>query len=150
MNHFAVCISMSFNAFFIFVKNMLGSCDLLNSIVFLYRSLKNCRGSTTLSIVLVYEVKCVFSRYTSEVFFSGEEYVNQMWTYIAPELLSSIEREPEEAVVPEMMESFAKVNFSLKRSVQQVHNIKIFFKKHFLRSLFIKTNHKYFFNYLVY
>ncbi|XP_057301681.1 importin-5-like isoform X2 [Hydractinia symbiolongicarpus] len=38
----------------------------------------------------------------------GEEYVNQMWTYIAPELLSSIEREPEEAVVPEMMESFAK------------------------------------------
>jgi len=40
--------------------------------------------------------------------FKGPEYLNQMWSYICPELLSSIEREPEEAVVPEMMESFAK------------------------------------------
>lgn len=40
--------------------------------------------------------------------FKGDEYLNQMWSYICPELLSSIEREPEEAVVPEMMESFAK------------------------------------------
>merc|ERR1712013_566699 len=32
----------------------------------------------------------------------------EMWTYICPELLTSIEREPEEQVVPEMMESFAK------------------------------------------
>jgi len=40
--------------------------------------------------------------------FKGEDYLRQMWSYICPELLSSIEREPEEAVVPEMMESFAK------------------------------------------
>lgn len=40
--------------------------------------------------------------------FKGEDYLRQMWTYICPELLTSIEREPEEAVVPEMMESFAK------------------------------------------
>jgi len=40
--------------------------------------------------------------------FKGPEYLKQMWSYICPELLSSIEREPEEAVVPEMMESFAK------------------------------------------
>jgi len=39
----------------------------------------------------------------------GEEYLAQMWLFIAPELLSAIENEPEEAVVPEMMESFAKV-----------------------------------------
>ena len=37
--------------------------------------------------------------------------MKQMWSCICPELLSSIEREPEEAVVPEMMESFAKVIF---------------------------------------
>ena len=42
-------------------------------------------------------------------FFLGDEYVQQMWSFICPELLSSIEREPEESVVPEMMESFAKV-----------------------------------------
>ena len=40
--------------------------------------------------------------------FKGDEYLKQMWLYICPELLSSIDREPEEAVVPEMMESFAK------------------------------------------
>jgi len=40
--------------------------------------------------------------------FKGEDYLREMWTYICPELLTSIEREPEEAVVPEMMESFAK------------------------------------------
>lgn len=39
----------------------------------------------------------------------GPEYLDQMWAYICPELLSSIEREPEESVVPEMMESFSKV-----------------------------------------
>eukprot|EP00111_Clytia_hemisphaerica_P019077 TCONS_00056356-protein len=38
----------------------------------------------------------------------GDEYLSQMWSFIATELLTSIEREPEEAVVPEMMESFAK------------------------------------------
>ncbi|XP_065645184.1 importin-5 isoform X3 [Hydra vulgaris] len=38
----------------------------------------------------------------------GDEYLSQMWLYICPELLSSIEREPEEAVVPELMDSFAK------------------------------------------
>ena len=36
-----------------------------------------------------------------------------MWGFIATELLTSIEREPEESVVPEMMESFAKVKFTL-------------------------------------
>lgn len=40
--------------------------------------------------------------------FKGEAYLREMWTYICPELLTSIEREPEEQVVPEMMESFAK------------------------------------------
>lgn len=40
--------------------------------------------------------------------FKGDDYLRQMWSYICPELLTSIEREPEEAVVPEMMESFAK------------------------------------------
>jgi len=40
--------------------------------------------------------------------FKGPDYLKEMWSYICPELLSSIEREPEEAVVPEMMESFAK------------------------------------------
>jgi len=40
--------------------------------------------------------------------FKGESYLREMWTYICPELLTSIEREPEEQVVPEMMESFAK------------------------------------------
>jgi len=40
--------------------------------------------------------------------FKGNDYLKEMWSYICPELLSSIEREPEEAVVPEMMESFAK------------------------------------------
>lgn len=40
--------------------------------------------------------------------FKGDDYLRQMWLYICPELLTSIEREPEEAVVPEMMESFAK------------------------------------------
>jgi len=40
--------------------------------------------------------------------YKGEDYLRTMWTYICPELLTSIEREPEEAVVPEMMESFAK------------------------------------------
>ena len=34
-----------------------------------------------------------------------------MWSFIATELLTSIEREPEESVVPEMMESFAKVAY---------------------------------------
>ena len=32
-----------------------------------------------------------------------------MWAYISPELLKAIEGEPEEEVVPEMMDSFAKV-----------------------------------------
>jgi len=40
--------------------------------------------------------------------FKGESYLREMWSYICPELLTSIEREPEEQVVPEMMESFAK------------------------------------------
>ena len=39
----------------------------------------------------------------------GDDYLAQMWSYICPELLSSIEREPEESVVPELMDSFAKV-----------------------------------------
>ena len=34
-----------------------------------------------------------------------------MWAYICPELLVAIEREPEESVTPEMMESFAKVKW---------------------------------------
>jgi len=38
----------------------------------------------------------------------GPDYLAQMWSFICPELLSSIEREPEESVTPEMMESFAK------------------------------------------
>lgn len=36
-----------------------------------------------------------------------------MWGFIATELLTSIEREPEESVVPEMMESFAKVKSTI-------------------------------------
>jgi len=40
--------------------------------------------------------------------FKGEGYLREMWAYVCPELLTSIEREPEEQVVPEMMESFAK------------------------------------------
>ena len=39
----------------------------------------------------------------------GEDYLREMWAYICPELLVAIEREPEESVTPEMMESFAKV-----------------------------------------
>jgi len=38
----------------------------------------------------------------------GENYVKDMWTFICPELMVAIEREPEEAVVPEMMDSFSK------------------------------------------
>lgn len=41
----------------------------------------------------------------------GEDYLREMWAYICPELLVAIEREPEESVTPEMMESFAKVRF---------------------------------------
>ena len=32
-----------------------------------------------------------------------------MWAFISPELLKAVEGEPEEEVVPEMMDSFAKV-----------------------------------------
>lgn len=38
----------------------------------------------------------------------GDNYVAQMWAHICPELLSAIEKEPEEAVVPELMDSFSK------------------------------------------
>lgn len=38
----------------------------------------------------------------------GESYVSQVWAHICPELLSAIEKEPEEAVVPELMDSFSK------------------------------------------
>jgi hypothetical protein len=38
----------------------------------------------------------------------GEDYVSQLWTYVCPELLSSIEKEPEDSVIPEMMDSFSK------------------------------------------
>lgn len=38
----------------------------------------------------------------------GEDYLREMWGYICPELLVAVEREPEESVTPEMMESFAK------------------------------------------
>ena len=42
------------------------------------------------------------------IVFVGENYVKDMWTFICPELMVAIEREPEEAVVPEMMDSFSK------------------------------------------
>jgi hypothetical protein len=38
----------------------------------------------------------------------GDEYVGQLWTYVLPEILSSIEKEPEDSVIPEMMDSFSK------------------------------------------
>lgn len=48
-----------------------------------------------------------------------------MWGFIATELLTSIEREPEESVVPEMMESFAKVEFTLNYyfTLMLLHNV---------------------------
>ena len=42
-----------------------------------------------------------------------------MWACICPDLLSSIEREPEEAIVPEMMESFAKVSLFILRLLKR-------------------------------
>lgn len=42
-------------------------------------------------------------------YFIGDAYLQQMWAFISPELLKAIEGEPEEEVVPEMMDSFAKV-----------------------------------------
>ncbi len=42
--------------------------------------------------------------------FIGDVYLQQMWGFISPELLKAVKEEPEEEVVPEMMDSFAKVN----------------------------------------
>jgi hypothetical protein len=38
----------------------------------------------------------------------GEAYVLQLWSYMCPELLSAIDKEPEESVIPELMDSFSK------------------------------------------
>ena len=45
-----------------------------------------------------------------ELFLLGDDYLQQMWAFISPELLKAIEEEPEEEVTPEMMDSFAKVS----------------------------------------
>lgn len=39
----------------------------------------------------------------------GENYVEEMWKYICPNLLKAIELEPEVTVLPEHMGSLAKV-----------------------------------------
>jgi len=49
----------------------------------------------------------------------GDEYVSQLWTHVCPELLSSIEKEPEDSVIPEMMDSFSKCIETLGSSCMQ-------------------------------
>lgn len=47
----------------------------------------------------------------------GPEYLTQMWHFMCDALIKSIGTEPDSDVLSEIMHSFAKVTFSLTRSV---------------------------------